>query len=476
VKSTKILATYGPAIATSTGLKKLIAQGVNLFRVNCSHGATEDFLKAAAVIREAASDARFPIGLLFDISGPKLRVERFQGKIDLAAGTELVLTVGESDPERGLLAVNHPAVINSLRVGDRVCMDDGQLMFDVIAEDNATVTLKSLTPGVLTGGKGINLPGVSLDIPTITEKDRVDIRTAVEVGADYIALSFVRSPDDIDEARALIVKCGGKQRLIAKLEKREAIDRLDDVMNRADGVMIARGDLGVELPPEELPILQKKIIRLSIRHRKPVIVATQMLESMRFAPRPTRAEVNDVATAVLDGVDAVMLSAETATGAYPVETVRMMSKVIVATERSLTLAPAAPVRSGAAPIPQAIADAVSHAMADSPAKIVFAFTVSGYTAELISSLLPPHPIIALTPDPRVMAALSLYRSVYPVLAPEPVSFDDMLATVSHSALEYELVASGQAVMVTGGAPFGSGVGTNFMMITTIKEEQGKGPR
>ena len=296
------------------------------------------------------------------------------------------------------------------------------------------MTLKSLTPGVLTGGKGINLPGVALGIPTITEKDRVDIRTAVEIGADYIALSFVRSPDDIDEARALVLKLGGKQRLIAKLEKREAIDRLDDVMSRADGVMIARGDLGVELPPEELPNLQKKIISLSIQHRKPVIVATQMLESMRFAPRPTRAEVNDVASAVLDGVDAVMLSAETSTGAYPVETVRMMAKVIVATERTLPDAPAAPARSGAAPIPQTIADAVSHAMAGSPAKIVFAFTVSGYTAELISSLLPPHPIIALTPDPRVMAALSLYRSVYPVLAPEPASFTDvcwLLSAVPH---------------------------------------------
>jgi len=473
VKNTRILATYGPAIADPDLIRKLVESGVNLFRINCSHGGHDDFVQAAETIHSGTTDSEFPIGVLFDISGPKLRVERFDGEIELEEGRPLTLTTKRSDPSRQIVAVNHPAVIESLSVGDRVFMDDGQFVLAVTDRNDTTVTLRSLSNGTLTGGKGINLPGVPLKIPTITDKDREDIKTAVACKADYLALSFVRTPDDISEAKQLIEQAGGQCRVIAKLEKKEAIDRIGDIMDVADGVMVARGDLGVELPPEQLPTLQRQIIRLANQHRKPVIVATQMLESMRFNRRPTRAEVNDVASAVIDYVDAVMLSAETATGNYPLETVQMMARVIEATEESLPpMDPPLLARTDVNQVPQAIADAVHYTQHTGVAHMVFAFTASGYTAELISNLFSSKPIIALTPDTGVMSALSLYRSVYPVHAEQAGSFAEMEEIVHGVIAERNLVEPGDNVLITGGAPFGSDVGTNFMMISTYQPEGG----
>lgn len=468
MKNTKILATYGPAIASADTIRRLVQEGVNLFRINCSHGATDDFLSAAKTIREGTARAPYPVGLLFDISGPKLRLGRFEGTIQLDSETQLTLTSDRTDLTRNRVKVNHPAVIKSLGVGDWLYMDDGQFLFEVTAAENDTVTVKSHSTGDLTGGKGINLPGIKLPIPTIGTKDSQDIKTAVEAGADYIALSFVRSAEDLKEARHLIQTAGGAQRLIAKLEKREAIDQLEDIMRLSDGVMIARGDLGVEMPPEELPRLQRRIIRLGNRYHKPVIVATQMLESMRFAPRPTRAEVNDVASAVLDFVDAVMLSAETASGDYPVEAVRIMARVIEATEQGATPPPDIsrhPEEDNE--IPQAIADAVSYTRERGTAEVIFAYTYSGYTAQLISNLFSSNPIIALTPRKSVMSALSLYRSVYPVRVEQPSSFTDMLETVDRVGLEEEVVRRGDNVIITGGAPFGKTTATNFMLIHNV---------
>lgn len=475
MKHTKILATYGPAIAGMERVQALVEAGVNLFRINCSHGKTEDFRQAARQIHEATAGAKFPIGLLFDISGPKLRLDKFDGEIEISVGAELTLVEGQTDLSRGRVGVNHPAVIDSLSVGHRMFMDDGQYQFDVTSRTENEVTIRSHNTGALLGGKGINLPGVRLKIPTITEKDRQDIRTAVESGADYLALSFVRSPDDVREAREEIRQAGGAQRIIAKLEKREAIDQLGEIMQEADGVMVARGDLGVELPPEELPRLQRRIIRVANRFHKPVIVATQMLESMRFNPRPTRAEVNDVASAVLDYVDAVMLSAETATGQFPVEAAQMMMRVVTATEAALPDASTVRVeRTVTNPIPQAIADAVSFVQERGTAQVVFAFTSSGFTAELISNLFSPHPIIALTSSRNVMAALSLFRSVYPVLVEQPASFNEIERLVSRIGREYAGAKPGDRVIVTGGAPFGKMEPTNFMMIIDILDERESG--
>ncbi|MDX9858387.1 MAG: pyruvate kinase [candidate division Zixibacteria bacterium] len=469
MKRTKILITYGPATASLSKIARLVQAGANAFRINCSHGSSQDFLAAARIITEGAARSRYPVGLLFDIAGPKLRLDRFDGKITVTKGMRITLSHTRSDPSKGIVAMSQPGVLSSVRKGERVLIDDGNLLFDVVAVDRHGVTLRALNPGTILPGKGVNLPSTAIDVPTLSDKDREDIKTAVRLDADYIALSFVRSADDVREARAIIRKLGGRQKIFAKLEKREAIDNLDAIMEASDGVMIARGDLGVEMPPEAVPRLQKKIIALSIVYHKPVIVATQMLESMRFSPRPTRAEVNDVATAVFDRADAVMLSAETATGRYPVEAVRTMSDIITAAEFDMSSGSPFTARLDLdAPIPQAVATAVLHANERLEASAIFAFTSTGFTAQLIANLMPPQPIIAVTDDRKVMRSLSLYRGVYAVKGEHPGSFNDLTDTVNRICREHRLARRGAAVFVTGGAPFGSRVQTNLLFIHEVK--------
>lgn len=468
MKRTKILATYGPAVGSPRRLSQLISAGVNAFRINCSHGTEAEWKKAAVDIRKAAAKSPYPIGVLFDISGPKLRLAHFEGSIDVKRNDTITFTGGESSIEDRLIGVNHPRIIKSVKKGERLFVDDGNLVFEIRSASGGKVVCRALNSAKMLPAKGINLPDTNIKIPTITSKDKRDIKTAVACGADLIALSFVRSGDDIIEARRLIKRYGGRQAVIAKLEKREAIDDLDGIMLLADGVMVARGDLGVELPPAELPNLQKRIIRMANRHHKPVIVATQMLESMRFSPRATRAEINDVASAVFDFSDAVMLSAETATGKYPLEAVRTMSDVIEAAEKQLR-----PDHVDlqkhliGSPIPYAVAMAVSESNDYCETAVIFAFTTSGFTAGLISNLFPPQPVIALTTDESVMRQLSLYRSVYAVLVKQPTSFDDMMSRVDHVSKQYRLARKGDRVVITGGAPFGSTAQTNFMLFHEV---------
>ncbi|MDZ4723397.1 MAG: pyruvate kinase [candidate division Zixibacteria bacterium] len=463
MKKTKIVATYGPSVASPEKVRKLVNAGVNLFRVNCSHGTKPDFLAAVKVIREGTRRAKYPVGLIFDIAGLKLRLERFEGQIPIVRGQQLILTSGKSDVKHGIIGVNHPGVVESVEKGQRLFIDDGQLLFEILSVDGKRIKVKAVNSGTLLPAKGINLPDTKINIPTITKKDKEDIRTAVEAGADFIALSFVRSSADIAEARRLISRANGRLRIIAKLEKREAIDALDEIMVAADGVMIARGDLGVELPPAQLPRTQKRIIELANRYHKPVIVATQMLESMRFSPRATRAEINDVASAVFDYADAVMLSAETASGEYPEEAVATMSAVLMETE---PVSPPHPntlqtliFRSATA---HAIAEAVSHANVCCPTNVICTFTTSGYTAEMISNLFPSQIIVALTPDKMVLRQLTLHRSVYPVLIKQPRSFEEMLSVVDKTVQALNVAQKGELVVITGGTPFGSTVPTNFL--------------
>ncbi|MEW6050175.1 MAG: pyruvate kinase [Candidatus Zixiibacteriota bacterium] len=469
MKKTKILATYGPAIANPTIIRRLVEAGVNVFRVNCSHGDSADYAKAVRTIRQGTKGAPYPVGILFDLSGPKFRLERFEGSLPISMGQHITLTSGTSNLAGSTVGVNHPAILKSVKKGERVFVDDGVLAFEVLKASSREVVLKALNAGTVLPAKGINLPDSTIEIPTITEKDKADIASAVASDADYLAVSFVRSGDDILQAKSLIHRAKGHQRVIAKLEKREAIEDLENILLVADGVMVARGDLGVELPPAELPRLQKKILALANRHHKPVIVATQMLESMRFSPRATRAEINDVAGAVFDFADAVMLSAETATGQYPLEAVQTMTSVIETTEpschppelgqRDRTVVP---------PIPFAIAEAVSRADMHTGAMMIFAFTTSGFTAQMLSNLFPTQPIIALTPDQQVMRQLSLFRSVYPIQIKQPKSFADMLAVVDELCAKYSLGAKGETVVITGGAPFGSTAPTNFMMFHQVR--------
>jgi len=468
MKRTKILATYGPAITSARLLNQLIAAGVNAFRINCSHGNPDEWRQAAAAIRTAASNLPYPVGILFDISGPKLRVGQFEGSIDVKRNATITFTSGRSRIEEGLIGVNHPQIIKSVKKGERLFVDDGNLVFEIRSANGRQVVCRAANPGKLLPGKGINLPDTDIRIATITPKDRQDIKTAVECDADFIALSFVRSGDDIIEARKLIKLYGGRQAVIAKLEKREAIDDLEGIMLLADGVMIARGDLGVELPPAELPNLQKRIIRMANRHHKPVIVATQMLESMRFSPRATRAEINDVATAVYDFADAVMLSAETATGSYPLAAVRTMNDVIVEAEtQCLHHHVDLQKHLIGSPIPYAVAMSVSESDQYCETEVIFAFTTTGFTAGLISNLFPPQPVIALTLDKKVMHQLSLYRSVYAIILKQPTSFNDMMDKVNVLSKKYRLARRGDRVVITGGAPFGSTAQTNFMLFHEV---------
>lgn len=469
MKHTKILATYGPSISSVDMLKKLMTEGVNAFRVNCSHGDKNDFLTAVRTIRDASADADFPAGLLFDISGPKLRLDRFEGEIALEKGDTITISAGSSDLENRIIGVNHPEIISSVRMGERIMIDDGNLILKILELDKDKIKAKALNKYRLLPAKGINLPDTDINIPTITDKDREDIKTAVEVDADFIALSFVRSGDDIIEARRLIKLYGGRQKIIAKLEKKEAIEKLDEIIMLADGIMIARGDLGVELPPAGLPRLQKRIIHLANRYHRPVIVATQMLESMRFSPRATRAEINDVASAVFDYADAVMLSAETASGQYPLEAVQAMTAAINAAELNDDR-PEVSINDHLIeePIAYTIANAVNSTDQLRQTKAIFALTTSGYTASLISNLFQGEPIIALAPDPKVINQLTLFRSVYALPVEQLASFDAVLEVVNRVSQKYGIADKNDHVIITGGYPFGKSITTNFMMVHIVQ--------
>ena len=468
MKHTKILATYGPAVNSVATLVKLIKAGVNAFRVNCSHGDKNDLIAAAKIIREATKQAKFPVGMLFDISGPKLRLDRFNGEIKMKAGQQITITSGKSDLSANVIGVNHPAIISSVKKGERLLIDDGNMIFDILSTSETEVVAKAQFDGTLLPAKGINLPDTDIQIPTITDKDKEDIKTAVECGADFIALSFVRSGDDIIEARQLLNKFGGDAFVIAKLEKKEAIDNLDEIMMVVDGVMVARGDLGVELPPAELPRLQKRIVRAANTYHRPVIVATQMMESMRFSPRATRAEINDVASAVFDFSDAVMLSAETASGNFPLEAVKTMTDTIVAAETE-NRPPVVKMDENMikSPVSYSIAGAVRASEEFCGTKAIFALTMSGYTTGLISNLFPPQLIVGLCPDVTVRRQMTLCRSVYAVPVDLADSVEDVVRAVNEIGPRLGLAQTGDRVVITGGAPFGQGQPTNFMMIHEI---------
>lgn len=468
MKKTRIIATYGPSIASARKVSELVEAGVNLFRINCSHGDTADFLKAARTIRDGSKKSRYPVGLIMDISGPKLRLGRFKGEIPIKPGQTISLGARQSEPAKRMLAINYPEILKAIKPKHRVFIDDGNLSFEVVSVSRGRITLKARNAGVLSSGKGINLPDSEVNLPSITAKDKEDIKTAVRLDADFIALSFVRSPGDIEQAQGLIKRWSGHQRVIAKLERSEAIKNLDAIMKQCDGVMIARGDLGVEMAPEEVPHLQKEIIAEANKHRIPVIVATQMLESMRTHPRATRAEISDVATAVYDFADAVMLSAETAAGQYPLEAVKTMTRVIETTEAAATPPAEKEVPAARNEIALSIAEAVKHCRTQCDAKIILAFTGSGFTATLISKLYPSQPIVAATSDVHLLNQLILYRSVYPLRADPPSSFEEMITCATQLCRKNNLAGPGDKLIITGGVPFDSSQKTNMMMVHEVK--------
>jgi len=459
VRRTKIVCTLGPASDTKAKIGELVRAGMSCARLNFSHGDHESHAKMAKLIREAAAEARRPMAILADMQGPKMRVGKFaEGSIELAQGDRFALTTNEIEGTQDIVSVTHESLGADLKTGDAIALDDGFIRLRVDRVESDTVYTIVEDGGTLSNHKGLNLPGVSIRGPALTPKDREDLAFAVSVlKADYVALSFVRAADDVREAKAL----AGDVPVIAKIERPEAVEALSDIVDAADGIMIARGDLGVELGAEKVPMIQKRIIRETNAHGKIVITATQMLDSMIRNPRPTRAEAADVANAVMDGTDAVMLSGETAAGRYPLQALQMMDAIIREVESDYVDDLAREFRdlknvdeedwSFANAAARAAAVLTTHL----PLKAVVVFTQDGRSAGLLAEHRPRAPILAITSDFRVARRLALEWGVIPRIEVPPESLDETLRIASSLLVREKLCQRGDAfAMVVGWPPSG----------------------
>jgi len=463
----KILATVGPASRSPEMIARLLRAGVDAFRVNMSHGDHATHAETIAAIRAAEKDFGRPVAILCDLQGPKLRVGTFaNGRERIRHGAHFTL---DRDPTPGTeerVCLPHPELFGVLKKGQRLLVDDGKIQLRVIRAEPDSILCTAEVGGVISDRKGVNVPDAVVPVPALTEKDRRDLAFAIEHHADWIALSFVQRPEDVAEARKLM---GGYGALVAKIEKPAAIDRLDEIIELSDGIMVARGDLGVELNPEEVPPLQKRIVESTRRSGKPVIVATQMLESMIESPAPTRAEVSDVANAVYDGADAVMLSAETASGAWPVEAVTIMDRI----GKQVEADPGYAARIHFADVhPDATtADALAQACATIAETVTLAgivvFTGSGSTARRVARERPAVPMLVLTPSPRTARRVALLWGAHAVHTREIGSFEEMIAKGKRMALRHGFGSAGSKLVTLAGVPFGVPGSTNLLHIVTL---------
>jgi len=449
-------------------IDKLVHAGMDVARLNFSHGTHEDRLRMVAALRRASARYEKPIGVLADLQGPKIRTGKLvNGKpIRLRFGQRFVITTRNiPGTEEGVSTTFH-ALPASVHKGDRILLSDGDIALRVMSTHGQDVVTQVENGGDLGEHKGINLPGIKLDIPSMTAKDRKDLQSALTLGADYLALSFVRTAADVRAAKLAIARAGKDTPVIAKLEKPEAIDNLDEILEIADGVMVARGDLGVEMSPEKVPVVQKQIILKARNALIPVITATQMLDSMQKNPRPTRAEASDVANAIFDGSDALMLSGETAAGLYPLESVMMMDRIIREAEASVTQLPR-PARSGNLQINEVIAEAICHAAEELHLKVVAVFTEKGSSAGLVSKYRPRAPIVAFSPIQETRRRLALYWGVLPRSMSAVHDIDRLAATAEKRLLEEKLVKRGDIIGVVAGTPIGTTGSTNLMRLLRI---------
>jgi pyruvate kinase len=466
-KRTKIIATIGPASSSPAIIARLIRAGMDAARVNFSHGERSDHLNRIGLIRRQAARAGKHVAVIQDLQGPKLRVGAMDGdEVTLRRGDVVLLTTKKIVGTSSVISVNYPRLGKDLKVGDRILLDDGKLELRVVQKKSNGLRCKIVRGGVLKSRKGVNLPGARLSLPSLSAKDKDDLRFGIEQGVNYVALSFVRTAADIENTRRFIHKAGADIPIIAKIEKPEAIHNLAEIVQAADGVMVARGDLGVEMSPEQVPLLQKRIIHLCNQVEKPVITATQMLESMIENLQPTRAEASDVANAILDGTDCVMLSGETAVGKYPVQAVEVMARIAAQAETSL--APVPPDRhiSGLA---ESVAHAACRAAEEQKVRAIVTFTQSGSTALLVSKHRPRMSIIAATPHEHVGRKLSLYWGVTPVIVKTGRTTDDMIAAVEAAMLRQRLVKPRDLIVITAGVPIGVAGSTNLMKIHRVGE-------
>lgn len=466
----KIVATLGPSCSDENRIRELVQAGVDVFRFNFSHGDYDGHIERLHALRRIEEELHHPIAALMDLQGPKLRVGRFaDGGVELEKGDIFRFDMDDVDGDQSRVCLPHPEIFSSLREGANLLLDDGKIRMEVVEFGAAHAELKVLTGGKLSNNKGVNLPDVNLNMSPLTPKDRRDLEFGLEQDFDWIALSFVQRAADMAEARNLV---GTKANVLAKLEKPSALDELDEIVDLSHGIMVARGDLGVEVPPERVPAIQKRVIRACRRAGKPVIVATQMLESMIKAPAPTRAEASDVATAIYDGSDAVMLSGETAIGDYPVEAVSIMENIIVQTEkdpilRDLVDASKAPAEDNASDAISAAAREVAHTL---DVRAIVTFSMSGKTGYRVSRERPEAPIVGVTTSKRTARQMTLAWGLLPVVAPDVHSLEDMVDSASRAAARASGAEPGDRMIITAGIPFGHAGATNLVHIATISEE------
>ena len=472
-RRTKIVATLGPACSTPEAIGAIIKTGADVVRINGSHGDHATHAQTIATVRDQAERIGRPVGVLFDLQGPKIRIGKFEGPPrQIAAGEEFDIAVGR-DPVAGELPADYALLDKDVQVGHPLLINDGSLATDVVFVAPGLVRCRARHEGQIAPRKGINLPKSHVTAPAITEKDHEDALFAVKQKVDMIALSFVRRAADVHELRALLNSAGASIPIISKIEKPQALDNLEEILQASWGVMVARGDLGVELSPEDVPMAQKRIIREANRLCRPVITATQMLDSMTRNPQPTRAEASDVANAVLDGTDAVMLSQETAAGRYPVESVEMMGRIVVATERLQDPNPVSRRRErGPNEIPEAVAFAGCEVAHHLGARALVVFTETGRMALLASQRRPNVPIVAFTRDPAIRNLLTLVWGVHPRPTNRVESIEERVEGLDKVLLQERLVNQGDKLVLLVGAPNAPTGSTNLMMVHRVGTVEG----
>ncbi|HET7522169.1 MAG TPA: pyruvate kinase [Bacillales bacterium] len=478
MQKTKIVCTIGPASETTEQLAKLIHAGMNVARLNFSHGNHEEHRKRIENIRKAAVQAGKTVAILLDTKGPEIRTgELEKTSVELVEGQSLILSMEEVVGNEQKISVSYSKLVADVREGSIILLDDGLIELEVTDVRGNEVHTRVLNNGTLKSRKGVNVPNASLDLPGITEKDAKDIQFGIEQGIDFIAASFVRRASDVLDIRELLEEYGAEDiHIIPKIENREGVENIDDILNVSDGLMVARGDLGVEIPAEDVPLVQKQLIRKCNTHGKPVITATQMLDSMQRNPRPTRAEASDVANAIFDGSDAVMLSGETAAGDYPVEAVETMHKIACRAETALAYDDLLKDRSRESDttITDAISQSVTHTALRLGVSAIITATESGHTARMVAKYRPKAPIIAVTSTEKVCRKLALVWGVAPQLGKEASSTDEMLDLAVEKALHSGIVRHGDLVVISAGVPVGETGTTNLMKVHVVGDVLAKG--
>jgi len=474
MRRTKIVATLGPATSTPERIAGLIRAGMNVARLNFSHGTHAEHAARIAMVRRAAAEAGRHVAILQDLQGPKIRTGPLENgqPVELVAGQRFVITTEPIVGNANRVSTTYRALPLDVRPRDRILLSDGLIELVVIGHTDTEVETEVVHGGRLREHQGINLPGVRVSAPAATEKDFVDLAFGLEQGVDYVALSFVRRASDVREVKEFIRRAGKQTPVIAKIERPEALDVLPEILAEADGIMVARGDLGVEMPPERVPIMQKQIIAAANRAMLPVITATQMLESMIHNPRPTRAEASDVANAILDGTDAVMLSGETAAGAYPIEAVQMMALIADAVEDSLIGSPHSTSPrweiTTAQSTPRAIAAAACTIANALPVRFIVVLTQSGASARLVSHYRPQVPILAFCPSEETARRTSLYWGVTPIVIEARDRLDELEQQIVRHMRDMGIVQRGDLIVLSGGHPVYRYGPTNFLKVITVE--------